>query len=289
MLSLPLLRALAHERLPSDVADRFCALLEPRAQILSTARPGDVQVGVLGGEPLLPESAGWPVWEGHGPLSFVASLDCGPLSAAQTGLALPTAGTLLFFYFDGQADNFETWVNPSVADSRPGARVLYIPAGTPVQPRPTPSPLEPYRRVPLRADPAVELPQITSPRLYEPLGLDDETVSTDPTYAEFQEAVWNLRRVSHQVGGEPDPVQGEVEYEVGDFPQEWDLDSFNPDNPHLDDILAEASRWRLLLQIASDEDAGMMWGDAGALYWLTTAEDLAARRFDQARFTWQCH
>ncbi|MDX3226128.1 YwqG family protein [Streptomyces sp. ME19-01-6] len=289
MLSLPLLSALAHERLPSELADRFCSLLEPRGQMLSAARPGDDRVGALGGEPLLPESLDWPTWEGHGPLSFIASLDCGPLSAAATGLALPTTGTLLFFYFDGQADDHEAWVSPSNPESLPGSRVLYVPAGTPVQPRPTPTPLKPYRQVPLRTDPAVDLPQLTNPELHEPLGLDHETVSTDPVYVEFQDAVWNLRRVLHQVGGEPANIQGEVAYEVADFPDDWDLDEFDPDNPHYDDILAEEARWRLLLQIASDEDADMLWGDAGALYWLITREDLAAHRFDQARFTWQCH
>ncbi|MGY0059034.1 YwqG family protein [Streptomyces sp. LZ34] len=289
MLSLPLLSELAHERLPSGLADRFCSLLEPRGQILSAARPGDEHVGVLGGEPLLPEAVDWPVWEGHGPLSFIASLDCGPLSAAATGLTLPTDGTLLFFYFDGQADDHEAWVSPSNPESGPGSRVLYVPAGTPVLPRPTPAPLKPYRRVPLRTDPAVHLPQLTNPELHIPLGLDYETVSTDPVYVALQDAVWNLRRVRHQVGGESDGVQGEVEYEVADFPDDWDLDEFDPDNPHYDDIIAEAARWRLLLQIASDDDADMLWGDAGALYWLISREDLAARRFDQVRFTWQCH
>ncbi|WP_084550551.1 DUF1963 domain-containing protein [Actinomadura rifamycini] len=57
----------------------------------------------------------------------------------------------------------------------------------------------------------------------------------------------------------------------------------------MDDILDEVSRWELLAQFAGDGDAGMMWGDGGVLYWLTTADDLAARRFDRARFTWQCH
>lgn len=32
----------------------------------------------------------------------------------------------------------------------------------------------------------------------------------------------------------------------------------------------------------------MTWGDAGALYWLIRPKDLAERRFDRARFTWQC-
>ncbi|WP_307936554.1 DUF1963 domain-containing protein [Salinispora arenicola] len=31
-----------------------------------------------------------------------------------------------------------------------------------------------------------------------------------------------------------------------------------------------------------------MWGDVGMLYWLIRPEDLTARRFDRALFTWQC-
>ncbi|MEO3822936.1 YwqG family protein [Actinomadura sp. B10D3] len=289
MISLPEISRLARERLPADLADRYCSLLRPSGQILSAAQPGDEQVGFLGGEPKLPETSDWPMWEGHGPLSFVAALDCGPLSTTQTG-ALPASGTLLFFYFDGQADNYQSWVHPSEPESQPGSRVLNIPAGTPVQPCRTPSPLEPYKQVPLRAEPAVALPLIETFEMYEPLCIAPETLDTDPMYAEFNDAVRDLCFThKHQIGGLPGNVQGEVEYEVADFSPEWDVDDFTPDNPHLDDILAEASRWELLAQFAGDDDAGMMWGDAGVLYWLATAQDLAAQRFDKARFTWQCH
>ncbi|MEO3799079.1 YwqG family protein [Nonomuraea sp. B1E8] len=290
MISLSQINALAHERLPTYLADRYCSLLEPSGQILSAAQPGDEQVGFLGGEPRLPETLAWPVWEGHGPLSFVAALDCGPLSATKTGLALPVGGTLMFFYFDGQADDYQSWVHPSQPESRPGSRILYIPAGTPVRPCRTPSRLKPYKQVPLRADPAVTLPLIEGFEMYEPLGIAPETLRSDPMYAEFNDAVRNLCvAYKHQMGGPPSNVQGEVEYEVADFPPDWDIDDHTPDNPHEDDIIAEVSRWKLLAQFASDDDAGMMWGDGGVLYWLTTAEDLAARRFDQARFTWQSH
>jgi uncharacterized protein YwqG len=32
----------------------------------------------------------------------------------------------------------------------------------------------------------------------------------------------------------------------------------------------------------------MGWGDSGRLYWLIRRDDLAAGRFEQATFTWQC-
>ncbi|WP_255280312.1 DUF1963 domain-containing protein [Actinomadura madurae] len=131
MISLSEISGLARERLPAGLADRYSSLLRPSGQILSAAQPGDDRIGVLGGEPQLPVTSDWPVWEGHGPLSFVAALDCRPLSTTHTGLALPTSGTLLFFYFDGQADNYESWVHPSEPESQPGSRLLYIPAGHP--------------------------------------------------------------------------------------------------------------------------------------------------------------
>ena len=56
-----------------------------------------------------------------------------------------------------------------------------------------------------------------------------------------------------------------------------------------DAVAAEEPAWVLLTQFDSDRTANMMWGDVGRLYWMIRPEDLAARRFDQALFTWQCH
>lgn len=119
MISSSEISGLARERLSADLADRYCSLLRPSGRILSAAQPGDQRVGALCGEPRLPESVDWPVWEGHGPLSFVVALDCGRLSATDTGLPFPADGALLFFYFDGQADNYQSWVHPSEPESGP--------------------------------------------------------------------------------------------------------------------------------------------------------------------------
>lgn len=75
-------------------------------------------------------------------------------------------------------------------------------------------------------------------------------------YAEFNDTVRDLCFADeHQIAGLPNNVQGEVEYEVANFPTDWDIDDFTPDNPHLDDILAEVSRWKLLAQFAGDDAA----------------------------------
>jgi uncharacterized protein YwqG len=73
-----------------------------------------------------------------------------------------------------------------------------------------------------------------------------------------------------------------VEYEIADV-------ELGPGRPWGDPSLdREAERWFLLAQFDSDDDAKMMWGDAGALCWLIRPEDLTAMRFDRARLVPQC-
>ena len=99
---------------------------------------------------------------------------------------------------------------------------------------------------------------------------------------EFQEALWgHFEGTEHRIGGHANPVQDDVETEVA----RGALGSPPWDDPR---IKEEALRWLLLAQFDTDDDADMMWGDVGALYWLIRPEDLAERRFDRAMFTWQC-
>ena len=49
-----------------------------------------------------------------------------------------------------------------------------------------------------------------------------------------------------------------------------------------------AGGWRLFAHVDSDDAAKMMWGHVGKLYFMIRPDDLQARRFDQARFIWQC-
>ena len=46
--------------------------------------------------------------------------------------------------------------------------------------------------------------------------------------------------------------------------------------------------WNLLLQVDSNEDIGMMWGDCGRLYLWITDEDLAAKNFENSWLILQC-
>ncbi len=154
------LRALALQHLPPGVAAKWVGLLRPGVRLevatgcdvrLEVATGCDDGVGRLGGLPFLQVGAEWPVWDGHGPLSFIASIDCARLPTAALDIDLPTAGTLLFFYFDGQLDGGDALVLAGDRESWAGARVLYVAADEEVTERGAPAGLKPYPVVPLAA------------------------------------------------------------------------------------------------------------------------------------------
>lgn len=192
------LHDLARRLLSPDDAARWIALLRPGLRL---AHAGDGPVaGRLGGLPDLPLDMPWPEGEGNGPLSHLASLDCAALTAAgNSGLALPASGTLLFFLFDGRLDDEDCMVYPSDPETRPGSRVLHVPADTPTRRHPAPAALSPYPEVALTAQAGLSVPAAI-----------------------------------------PCPSRS------------------------------------------------LMWGDAGTVYWLIRPADLAAGRFEEAMFTWQC-
>ena len=116
-------------------AETWISLLRP-AFHLRTLDEGEPVVGYLGGEPLLPNGVEWPEWKDHGPLSFVAAVDCAGVPVAELDIPLPASGTLNFFYFNGVGDDVVDYLDPdSVAG---GTRVIYVPADAEAALRPTP-------------------------------------------------------------------------------------------------------------------------------------------------------
>ncbi|MGV9883420.1 YwqG family protein [Streptomyces sp. NPDC003006] len=279
------LHALAHELLPSDVAERWLGLLRPGVR-LAPAAGDEAVVGQLGGEPRLPADVEWPEWEGNGPLSFVASVDCAALPAGALDVPFPAAGTLAFFYFDGQLDDGDALVDVDDVPSRAGARVVYVPAGVQVTERATPDELDAYPHVPLAARVELTVAEPTHPQIQRSFAPDAEPFQEyeHPVCSDaFVHALWEYDdEAGHQLGGTPQSVQGPVELEVARAALGPGTDWHDPR------LIDEMNEWVLLAQFDSDEAADMMWGDGGCLYWLIRPADLAELRFDRALFTWQC-
>jgi len=272
------LAALAERHLPADVAARWIGLFRPAARLFA-AVDGKPSAGQLGGNPVLPPEIDWPTWPGHGPLAFVASVNCAELP--ELDIPLPEDGTLLFFYFDGQLDDGHALVHCEDAESMAGARVIYVPAGTPAQERATPGGLTAYPKIGLSVEVVATAPHGEHALLSKTLLPGNVSLEDSPSAHVFGDVVEMVAKGPlHQIGGFAYPIQGPVENEVAQAALGGSVPWHDPRHA------AEASRWVLLAQI--DSDGEMMWGDVGALYWLIRPDDLANRRFDAALFTWQC-
>lgn len=273
------LHDIARTHLPAELAERWLALLRPGAHLVK-ATESEAVAGRLGGRPALPQGETWPVWPGHGPLSFVASVDCAAVPVGALDIVLPADGSLLFFYFDGQIDDGAAYVAADEPDTWAGARVVYVPAGVPVAECAVPVGLEAYPEVSLAVRVEPTAPDVWHPIMRAALPKD---ALDDGWPEEFTDALYDHSSgPGHRIGGHADPVQNPVEQEIAHGVLGADV---GWDDPRVDE---EAEHWVLLAQFDTDDDADMMWGDCGALYWLIRPQDLAERRFDRAMFTMQC-
>jgi uncharacterized protein YwqG len=252
------LRKLAERHLREDVAANWVKLFRPAAGLALTTNPRRMAL-LLGGEPVMPPDMEWPVFEGHGPLTFVASVDCSLLP--ELDIPMPAGGLLLFFHFDGRDEPWQS-ANRWRPEVRGAARVVYVPPGEPIEERPHPEGLFPYQEVGYAAKPIASAPG-RGHFAMESLA-DYELALGDVVYK-------STKAPRHQIGGFGNPVQDAPEVEAAAAV----LGSWNAPG-----LRAEAAEWTMLVQIDSDRD--MMWADAGRLYWLIRREDLAARRFEAA-------
>jgi len=93
----------------------------------------------------------------------------------------------------------------------------------------------------------------------------------------------------HQMLGSPHVIQA-------DMPLECQLvtngvyagNASGYKDPRRKELEPGSADWTLLLQIDSDDNAKMMWGDAGMLYVWIRHQDLASRNFDKAWTILQC-
>ena len=89
--------------------------------------------------------------------------------------------------------------------------------------------------------------------------------------------------------GHPDEIQGDMKLECQLVTNGlYCGDSTGYEDPRAAELEADASDWRLLLQVASDEDAGAMWGDLGRLYYWIRDQDLRRGAFDASWLVLQC-
>jgi uncharacterized protein YwqG len=288
-------------------AGAIAALARPAVRLrLSRAEEDSFAIGAtrFGGSPDLPAGFAWPMREGR-PLTFIGQVECAPVreliepASRPEAELLPRDGLLSFFY-DALA---QPW-GLEIAH-RGSSAIVYSPSDVQLRrvARPQHEPPEDadlYGPAELNAC-AARLEAVLTWPGWETLAVEGLGIEGF-VYSDIMcEAEPPLRGAQHQLLGWPRELQGEMQTEcaerwAGLGPSAID-DPFTGEQtaPEPADIAArreaaraEAERWRLLLQVDSQEALGSEWGDVGRVYFWVHERSLRDRSFEQRWAVLQC-
>jgi uncharacterized protein YwqG len=275
---LNILRRLFGPEKPTGVARDIPALAGRLARpAIQLVRQDATSASHFGGTAPLPAGMKWP-HRGDKPLTLLASLSLAELGTVHRIEWLPSSGSLLFFYdVDEQPWGFDP-------KDRGGWAVLHVPSGgDPVSGAPDPqeNPLPKFNLGFRRIE---RVPPIES--IVVDLNLSDAECDEYSHIAE--EPFGELPK--HQVGGFPFQIQDgsmELECQLASHGL-YCGDSSGYEDPKAIGLRRGAANWRLLLQLDSDDDLEMMWGDEGCLYFWVEEQAAAAGDFANAWLVLQC-
>jgi len=253
------------------------ALARPSIRLFTTPlEESSLQVGIskLGGLPDLPAGTVWPEWHGL-PQSFIAQVHLDDLYSYDVERLLPRHGMLWFFY-DAQQQTFGE--NPADAG---GWRVLFREDLTTLQRTQAPARLPAksrFRACSIRFANELTLPQ--QPELELPsFDWNDEEVRRYETLLSTFPDPADRATIHHRMLGHADTLQEDMRLQC----QLITHGVTSPNDPRIGELSKGASDWQLLLQVDSDDHAGMRWANAGMVYYWIKWADLQAHRFDE---TW---
>lgn len=234
----------------------------------------------FGGRPNLPEGTDWPTRNGVR-LDFLARLSLADIQRAGPLDWLPSTGALLFFYdLERQPWGYDpadrgSWAVLLVGDVE--APAIAADAATASRPG-IPFRFAHFRSI--QSMPSGERAQIES------LGLSDAESEQLMLVSDLAFGT----KPKHQIGGFPSPVQGdnmELEAQLVSHGIYCGNESGYKD-PRADGLRSGVPDWRLLLQFDSDEDLGVMWGDAGTLYFWVPGSHAREGMFQNTWVVLQC-
>lgn len=276
-----LIRELVERHGLSERNSEIATLIRPAILLRSWMVEGDevIPLGAskLGGLPDLPDAVDWPTFELEGdekPLAFLGQFDLAEAAdCPQAFSGLPKSGLLSLFSVWGwiTEEEFDPEF-PEGPENAPGWTVmLHTPAGSSLSRREPPDELFLFHPAPIEMIPVLSLPNHAKEPEVAALGWDDDTWETfDRMQADFRSILWGhyLNDVSalatHSlVGG----------YAM--FQQEYPEDLVGTDK-------------RMLIQIGSDGNTTMAWGDGGELTFYVDTSALQQGRFEGIECHYQC-
>ena len=239
----------------------------------------------LGGRADLPAGFEWPIFQ-DAPLAFVAQIDLAQVHPFDVEGVLPSRGLLSFFY---DADELGVWgFDPA---DRGGWAVVGTPPGVPLERRDHPAGVGEYSRFP-----AAALSLQTEVRWAPEDSFDIEQVLPTREQRHAYAAVTGQDEDAaepdepqHRLLGHPDPIQGDMQTECQLVTHGlYCGDPAAYTGARAEALVPGSGDWRLLLQIDSDDAAGMMWGDVGRLYYWIRHDRLVEQAWDETWLVLQC-
>lgn len=259
--------------------DYFEPLLKKELRLfLKSHNTDELGFSKLGGKPELPANWEWPKDQNGKSLSFIGQINFEEL----TGFGLkniPESGLLSFFYSGTQ----EAWgFDPKDKES---FKLVYTPEPKNLMSHDFPVDLDQYSKF---NETGIEFKQSVSLPNWE-----DERVGSVLNDREMDAYIdiWEHEDFIHKFLGYSNNVQGQMELEcelVTNGLYVGDPSGYN--DPRAKELEKNVNDWTLLLQVDSDhEKTGMMWGDAGMLYFWIKTEDLKNSDFDSGWCILQCY
>jgi uncharacterized protein YwqG len=233
-----------------------------------------VGVSKLGGSPDLPLNYEWP-HNGEFPMAFIAQINLAEAAQYDNQELLPDSG-MLYFFLD-YAHLYDTWRTPSDVQNVLYTEGVLTHLQCRAMPPPLPEWLLPWNR-----------PHYGP---YQPCSIAFSADLTLPDYLPYYDASWHSR-IRERLGPITEPFTEEAREAYGDVQRRLRGPAYNinrmlghPDPIQGINVFPEEV---LLLQVDSEDDAGMMWGDVGRLYWWMQRDELARRDFSSVKFDEQC-
>lgn len=235
----------------------------------------------IGGLPTVNSSFQWPEWK-ETPLAFLCQIDLSAIPKSESTMLLPNDGILYFFYDQEQG----TWgFDPKDKGSW---RIIYVSETTDIKDMNAPSGLNQdyiYQEKNIKFSEISTYPDWQDDRI-DKLNLTD---TQSDEYFELCSSIFD-NQPTHQMFGYPSPVQGnDMDLEsqlVSNGIYLGDATGYN--DSKIKDLEQGRYEWILLLQLDSDDDTGMMWGDLGKLYFWIKKEDLKNKNFNNVWMILQC-
>src|SRR5579859_2353063 len=236
-------------------------LARPSIRIHTTAAAAAPGSSRLGGQPDLPAQSAWPLYQGT-PMAFVAQIRLSDVSSLND--LLPHNGTLWFFYDASQR------VFGDTPHDRGGWQVIYDPGEHAGPPHAAPADLPADARFQASAATfATELTLPVDPSAFVPDGQwSQQDQQRYETLLDHTSSPDERSTPHHRMLGHPDQIQDDMRRQCALLAHGLSDET----DPAAAALLEHANDWVLLLQIDSDEQAGMRWASNGMLYyWIEQA------------------